>query len=97
MMKRFEAAFARWVVTHRLLILVLGLAALVALAAGARHLYFDSSYRVFFRHFVFLGFLFILLGLFLASLGGFGGCCRLCSSGTAVSSRGTTTRCSDGS
>jgi len=48
MMKRFEAAFARWVVTHRLLILVLGLAALVALAAGARHLYFDSSYRVFF-------------------------------------------------
>ena len=48
MMKRFEAAFARWVVTHRLIILVLGLLGLVALAAGARHLYFDSSYRVFF-------------------------------------------------
>ncbi|MEQ8495357.1 MAG: MMPL family transporter, partial [Gammaproteobacteria bacterium] len=47
-MKRFEAAFAHWVVTHRLLLIVLALAAIGVLGAGARHLYFDSSYRVFF-------------------------------------------------
>jgi uncharacterized protein len=47
-MKRFEAAFAHWVVTHRLLLLLLTFALIGTLGAGARHLYFDSSYRVFF-------------------------------------------------
>ncbi|MEQ8662357.1 MAG: MMPL family transporter [Gammaproteobacteria bacterium] len=47
-MKRLEAAFAHWVVTHRLLLMVLAFVLIGVLGAGARHLYFDSSYRVFF-------------------------------------------------
>ena len=47
-MKQFEAAFARWIVTHRFLVITSCIVAVVLLAAGAPRLYFDSSYRVFF-------------------------------------------------
>ncbi|MCP5198666.1 MAG: MMPL family transporter [Gammaproteobacteria bacterium] len=47
-MKRFEAAFARWVITYRWLVILLSLALVAALTSGVTRLYFDSSYRVFF-------------------------------------------------
>lgn len=47
-MKRFEAAFAHWIIHHRLLVIVLSLAVVTALGYGTTGLYFDSSYRVFF-------------------------------------------------
>jgi len=47
-MQQFEIAFAQWVIDRRWVIIVVS-ALLVALAAsGSRHLYFNSSYRVFF-------------------------------------------------
>jgi uncharacterized protein len=47
-MKNFEAAYARWILGNRLIVIVLGLALVAALGYGCKNLYFDSSYRVFF-------------------------------------------------
>ncbi|MGE0485457.1 MAG: RND family transporter [Gammaproteobacteria bacterium] len=47
-MKRFEAAFARWVIANRWLVILVSLALVAALTGGVGRLYFDSSYRVFF-------------------------------------------------
>ena len=47
-MGKFEAAFAKWVLTHRWLILFLTVVGVSATAYGSKHLYFDSSYRVLF-------------------------------------------------
>lgn len=47
-MKHFEAAFARWVLSHRAVMIVASLLAIAALGYGAQNLYFDASYRVFF-------------------------------------------------
>lgn len=47
-MKKLEIAFARWVLSHRLLVIVLCLAAVAVLTQGAGKLAFDSSYRAFF-------------------------------------------------
>ncbi|MFT4584567.1 MAG: putative RND superfamily exporter protein [Gammaproteobacteria bacterium] len=47
-MNKFETRYASWVVRNRLLIIVLCLAAVAALASGARKLEFDTTYRAFF-------------------------------------------------
>lgn len=47
-MKAFEAAYARWVIRNRLLIIVVSLASIAAIGYGAGNLRFDSSYRAFF-------------------------------------------------
>ncbi len=47
-MKAFEAAYAKWVLAHRWLLIGLGLIGVCAGAYGGKNLYFDSSYRVFF-------------------------------------------------
>ncbi|MDA0822061.1 MAG: MMPL family transporter [Proteobacteria bacterium] len=47
-MKNFEVAFARWVIRNRYAIIVLSIAAIFVLAAGATKLRFDTSYRAFF-------------------------------------------------
>ncbi|MEX2480683.1 MAG: MMPL family transporter [Gammaproteobacteria bacterium] len=47
-MKHFEAAFARWIIGHRLVVIAGCLIAAALLASGIPRLYFDSSYRVFF-------------------------------------------------
>ncbi len=47
-MNRFEAAYARWVVQHRLLIIVVCLVSVAVLSYGAGKLRFDTSYRAFF-------------------------------------------------
>lgn len=47
-MRQFEAAFAHWVIKYRWAIILIAMLAMVAAASGARHLYFTSSYRVFF-------------------------------------------------
>lgn len=47
-MNRFEAAFAKWVVSNRLLIIVACLAGVAAVGSGVSKIYIDSSYRVFF-------------------------------------------------
>lgn len=47
-MNRFEAAYARWVINNRLLIIVVCLATVAALGYGATKLRFDTSYRAFF-------------------------------------------------
>ncbi|MGR8921106.1 MAG: efflux RND transporter permease subunit, partial [Gammaproteobacteria bacterium] len=47
-MHAFEAAYARWIVNHRAIAIILPLLLVAAAAAGLPKLYFDSSYRVFF-------------------------------------------------
>ena len=47
-MNAFETAFAKWVLTHRWLLIALGLIGVCVGTFGAKNLYFDSSYRVFF-------------------------------------------------
>lgn len=47
-MSTFEARFARWILNHRWLGITLCLVLVAVMAAGARNLFFDSSYRVFF-------------------------------------------------
>ncbi len=47
-MNRFEAAFAKWVVSNRLLIIVACLAGVAVFGSGISKIYFDSSYRIFF-------------------------------------------------
>ncbi|MFP6681089.1 MAG: MMPL family transporter, partial [Gammaproteobacteria bacterium] len=47
-MNRFEAAYAHWVVRHRLLIIVVCLVSVAVLSYGAGKLRFDTSYRAFF-------------------------------------------------
>ncbi len=47
-MKRFERAFAQWVVTHRLLIIVLTLILVPLAMTGMQHFRFSNSYRIFF-------------------------------------------------
>ncbi len=48
MMKGFEAAFAKWVVNNRTVVMLLSAALVGGLSVGMGRLYFDSSYRVFF-------------------------------------------------
>jgi predicted RND superfamily exporter protein len=47
-MEKFEAAYARWVVNNRLLIMVVCIAVIAGLGAGGAKLRFDTSYRAFF-------------------------------------------------
>ncbi len=47
-MEKFEAAYARWVVTNRLLIIVVCLVVIAGLGTGGAKLRFDTSYRAFF-------------------------------------------------
>ncbi len=47
-MNKFESAFARWIVNHRAIAIIVPLLLVAALASGLPKLYFDSSYRVFF-------------------------------------------------
>ncbi len=47
-MNKFEAAYARWVMQNRFVIIVLSLVSVTALSYGAGYLRFDSSYRAFF-------------------------------------------------
>ena len=47
-MNAFEAAYAKWVLGHRWLLIVLGLIGVCAGTYGSKNLYFDSSYRVMF-------------------------------------------------
>ena len=47
-MPAMETAFARWVVSHRVLIIALSLLAVVLAAAGGNNLRFTTNYRVFF-------------------------------------------------
>ncbi|MFT4563133.1 MAG: putative RND superfamily exporter protein [Gammaproteobacteria bacterium] len=48
MMSTFEAQFATWVIRNRWRIIPCTVILLVIAISGLRHLYFDSSYRVFF-------------------------------------------------
>lgn len=47
-MNKFESAFARWIINHRAIAIIVPLLLVAALASGLPKLYFDSSYRVFF-------------------------------------------------
>lgn len=47
-MNKFEAAYARWVMQNRFVIIALSLVSVTALSYGAGYLRFDSSYRAFF-------------------------------------------------
>jgi len=47
-MNKLEAAYARWVMQNRFVIIVLSLVSVTALSYGAGYLRFDSSYRAFF-------------------------------------------------
>ena len=47
-MKRFEAAFATWIVTHPWVVIALSCALIAIPATGLSNLYFDSSYRIYF-------------------------------------------------
>ena len=47
-MNKFEAAYARWVMNNRFMIIALSLVSVTALSYGAGYLRFDSSYRAFF-------------------------------------------------
>ena len=46
-MNKFEAAYPRWVIRNRLLIILVCLTGIAALSYGAGKLRFDTSYRVF--------------------------------------------------
>ena len=47
-MQRFESAFARGVLAHRLLVIMASLLLVAAAGIGVKNLYLDSSYEVFF-------------------------------------------------
>lgn len=47
-MKRFEAAYATWVVNNRIKVIALSILLVVIPGTGLSKLYFDSSYRIFF-------------------------------------------------
>ncbi|MGB1882935.1 MAG: efflux RND transporter permease subunit [Gammaproteobacteria bacterium] len=47
-MNKFESAFARWIINHRAIAIIVPLLLVAALASGLPTLHFDSSYRVFF-------------------------------------------------
>ena len=47
-MRRFEAAYARWVITYRWAIIPSAVIVMLLAAAGLRHLTFESDYRIFF-------------------------------------------------
>ncbi|MGE4617007.1 MAG: MMPL family transporter [Gammaproteobacteria bacterium] len=47
-MDALEASFAKWILSHRGLVIVLALIGVLAGSYGVTKLYFDSSYRVFF-------------------------------------------------
>ena len=47
-MGALEASFAKWILSHRGLVIVLALIGILAGSHGVTKLYFDSSYRVFF-------------------------------------------------
>ena len=47
-MSNFEALYARWIVNHRITVIVLSLILVGAFGSGLPSLYFDSSYRAFF-------------------------------------------------
>ena len=47
-MKKFEAAFATWIVNNRLKVIALSFLLVLVPGTGMSKLYFDSSYRIFF-------------------------------------------------
>ena len=47
-MNKFEAAYPRWVIRNRLLVILVCMAGIAALSYGAGKLRFDTSYRAFF-------------------------------------------------
>ena len=47
-MQNFEAAYAKWVIRHRIAIILVSIIGVIALSLGAQKLRFDTSYRVFF-------------------------------------------------
>ena len=47
-MHRFERAFGQWVVSHRLIIILLTLVLVPLAMTGMKHFRFSNSYRIFF-------------------------------------------------